>query len=339
MAVKLKDLGEINLIKHLQNTISCPHSNIMVGIGDDAAVIKNSSYKCLVVTADTLVEDIHFSLKTFTPYQIGWKSAAANLSDIAAMGANPKYLLISIGLPGNLTLSFWDEIYRGIKELSSNYGVCIIGGDTVRSSKLFISITLLGEVAKDGYITRKGAKIGEKIVVTGYLGNSQAGLSILEHKIPLNKEAKKFLINKHLLPQPKIKEGLIISKNKLASCMIDISDGLSSELYRLKEENEVGFKIFEEKLPCSPALKLFCENSNINFIEIALSGGEDYELLFTCKENKLKILQETEINFFVIGEVTSEKEIKIINKEGQVKIIEKSGYEHFKNNYQKFSGN
>lgn len=333
MAIKLKNLGEINLIKHLQNTISYSHPNIIVGIGDDAAIIKNSFDKCLVVTTDALVEGIHFNLKTFTPYQIGWKSVASNLSDIAAMGANPKYLLISMGLPEDLTLSFWDEIYRGIKKLSSNYEVCVIGGDTVKSPKLFINITLLGEVAKDGYITRRGAKIGEKLVVTGYLGNSQAGLSILEHNIHLNKEAKKFLVNKHLLPQPKIKEGLIISKNKLASCMIDISDGLSSELYRLKEENEVGFRIFEEKLPCSPALKLFCENFNTSFVEIILSGGEDYELLFTCEESKLKILQEAEINFFVIGEVISEKEIKIINKEGKAKIIEKSGYEHFKNNH------
>lgn len=333
MAIRLKDLGEINLIKHLQNTISYSHPSIIVGIGDDAAIIKNSFDKYLVATTDALVEDIHFNLKTFTPYQIGWKAAASNLSDIAAMGANPKHLLISMGLPEDLTLSFWNEIYRGIKKLSSNYGVCIIGGNIVKSPKLFISITLLGEVAKDSYITRRGAKIGEKLVVTGYLGNSQAGLNILEHKIHLNKEAKKFLVNKHLLPQPKIKEGLIISKNKLASCMIDISDGLSGELYKLKEENKVGFRIFEEKLPCSPALKLFCENSNTNFVEIALSGGEDYELLFTCEENKLKILQEAGVNFFVIGEVTSEKEIKIINKEGKAKIIEKSGYEHFKNNH------
>ncbi|MDI6786532.1 MAG: thiamine-phosphate kinase [bacterium] len=333
MGIKLKDIGEINLIKHLQNTIHYTHPSIIVGIGDDAAVIKNSFNKYLVATTDTLVENVHFNLKTFNPYQVGWKSAASNLSDIAAMGAQPKYLLVSMGIPENLTLSFWDEIYRGIRELSSNYEACIIGGNTVRSTKLFINITLLGEVEKDNYIKRKGATIGEKLIVTGYLGDSWAGFNILENSININKKAKEFLINKHLLPQPRINEGLIISKNKIASCMIDISDGLSNELYRLKEENKIGFKVFEEKIPCSPALKIFSQKKNINLTEIALSGGEDYELLFTCKENKLKILQDAKIDFFVIGETISENEVIILNKKGDSRIIKKSGYEHFKNNY------
>ncbi|MBU2599822.1 thiamine-phosphate kinase [bacterium] len=328
--IRLKDLGEINLIERFRNNISYPHSKIILGIGDDAAVVKNRANKYLVATTDFFIEDVHFDLKFSTFYQIGWKATAVNLSDIAAMGATPKYLLLSVGLPEDLAISSWDEICKGILDLSSKFKVHIIGGDMVKSHKLLINITLLGEVAKDGYVSRRGIKRGEKLAVTGCLGDSKAGLNILKNQLDINKKEREILINKHLFPYPKIKEGLIISKYKVASSMMDISDGLSSELYRLAQENEVGFKLYEEKIPCSPALLAFSQKTQGNPVEMALSGGEDYELLFTCQEERLKILQKAKINYFIIGEVLPEKEIIILKKGGFIEKVERSGYEHFK---------
>ena len=297
---KLQDIGEFGLIKRIADKEKISDKDVVVGIGDDTAVLKYKKNLYLLLTTDMLVEDVHFNQKA-TPFQIGWKALAVNISDIAAMGGIPKYGLVSLGLKKSTSLKFVDEIYQGIRSLAKKFKVKIVGGDTVASSKLVINVALTGEVEKKYLTLRKGAKIGDKIYVTGRLGGS--------------------IIGKHLSFIPRVKEARYLVKNFHPSAMIDISDGLLSDLKRICEASNVGAKIYQKKIPVSrEAVSL----------QNALTGGEDFELLFTVSEKYNNLIKSSKFSITQIGEITKKKEVILLDEKGKKVSSEKAGFNHFR---------
>ncbi|MCD5390346.1 thiamine-phosphate kinase [candidate division NPL-UPA2 bacterium] len=314
--MKLKDLGEFGLIKRLAETISINDAQVVAGIGDDAAVIKVDGPKLTLFTTDSLIEDVHFTRPALSAYQIGWKALAVNLSDIAAMGGVPEHGLVSIGLPSQTSVDFVDSLYQGIKDLSDKFKVNIVGGDTVSSPQLIVNISLLGEVEEEYLALRSGAKAGDKVLVTGDLGGSAA------HR----------LAGKHLSPQPRVEEGRAIVKRLWPTSMIDISDGLASDLGRICESSQVGAKIWLEKIPVSEKTRQMSEQLGEDFVRLALEGGEDYELLFTAQRVP-ELTSEMDVSLTVIGEITDQKgKLSLIDKERKSHPLKSKGYEHFEEN-------
>ncbi|MBI5748057.1 MAG: thiamine-phosphate kinase [Nitrospinae bacterium] len=331
--MKLSQLGEFGLIKNARDIFKSLNENIVVGIGDDCAAIKLRKGFLLITTTDALVEGIHFKLDYIEPYQLGIKSININLSDIAAMGGIPLYALLSIAAPPNFSVKFMGEFFKGIKDGAKRYKVSIIGGN-VSSSKneLSINITILGEVEKKYMVLRNGAKAGDKIFVTGWLGDSAAGLAILKKGQGARGKGQEKLINKHLMPIPRLTEGRFLAVKKLATSMIDISDGLASDIRRICEESNVGANIFTKNIPISRELKSEIRNPKSE-INLALYGGEDYELLFAVKPEKagkLKSLwEDMKIPITMIGEITK-RGINLVNTDGKAIPLTKEGYNHFK---------
>ncbi len=329
----LRELGEGGLIRYLRKKITHLPQKALVGIGDDAAVLPLSAEKVLLFTTDTLVEGVHFQWKYTPAYHLGWKSLAVNLSDIAAMGGRPTYALINLGIPIQSSLSLIEELYRGLEDAASLGEVEIVGGDTVGSQHFFINISLLGESEKDKFLLRKGAKEGDSIYVTGTLGDSAAGLLCLKGKTgQVESKLKDELSLRHLLPTPRIREGRKIAGLASATAMIDVSDGLASDLGWIIEESGVGAAIYQDKIPLSPTVVQLSEQLKISPWKWALSGGEDYELLFTVSEGRNQIPEDV-LDFPVtrIGVILPRQEgLVIIGPEGKKKRLRREGYDHFR---------
>ena len=327
--IKINEVGEFGLIDLIKKKILSKDRQVVVNIGDDAAVIKSPPDRLLIFTTDTLVERIHFDLSYFSFEEIGWKAMAANLSDIAAMGGLPKYALVTMGLPESMRAEDVLSIYKGASKIVRKYNCKIIGGDTTLVPKdLFISIALLGEVEKKFLVTRSGAKKGDLICVTGKLGEAQAGLEYLKRY-----GRQKFsLARKHLQPNPRINEARILVKNLKINSMIDISDGLSSELFHLADESRLGALIYEQNIPISPKCLKLASFLNKTPLAWALSSGEEYELLFTFgKKDQAKIERiKSKVSVSVIGEMVDKRDgLKLIQKSGRMKDLRKVGFVHF----------
>jgi thiamine-monophosphate kinase len=340
--MELKDIGEFVLIKRLTKNITLEES-VIVGVGDDVAVVKTRAEKYLLLTCDILIEGTHFTKETITPYQLGKKVVAINVSDIAAKGGIPKQALISIGLPKDTKVIYVEQIYRGIKEQSKKFNIDIVGGNTALSKdKIFIDLFLVGEIKPDFLLLRSGAKPGDKILITGNLGDSSAGLKIIEdHDLKLedSKFEKKYKIKlkqAHLSPNPRLLEGRIIAKSSLANSMMDISDGLSSDLAKICEASNVGAIIWEEKIPVSKETLAFTKSIGKSPFNFALHGGEDYELLFTTPKENVdiiikKIQKEVKTKVTEIGEIKDRKfGIKIVKTDGRMTPLNTYGWNHFK---------
>ena len=337
--MKISEIGEFGLINRISKDTIINPKNILLGIGDDCAAYHASPDKIVLATCDMLVENIHFTLSTCSPRQLGRKAVAVNISDIAAMGGIPCQALLSLGIASSTSVEFIDQLADGMKEEAKLFEANIIGGDTVRSSLgLVINITLIGEVEPDLIVKRSTAKPGDLIMVTGELGGSAAGLILLlEEKkyssVPLNiaEEVK----SAHLSPVPRIKEGRIIARERLANSMIDISDGLASDLTRICEASAVGAKVYASKIPILSAAKEVGGLIKRSPLDLALYGGEDYELLFTVSpqkaDNIIKSLKkELNAKVSVIGEIREEQEgIKLEDLQGKVVDLQPKGYNHF----------
>ena len=313
--MKLKKLGEFGLIKRITRPVK--DKNVLVGIGDDAAVIKTSGLQ--VLTTDTLVEGDHFTKEWFTPKQIGMKAIEINVSDVASMGAIPKYALVSLILPINEEVEYIEAIYKGMRHSCKKYQTEIIGGNITHGDKLSISITLIGEVKKENLCLRSGAKPGDFIFVTGYLGNGRAGLRLFQ------KGLRNFLnIKKHYLePKAKLKESL---KNApYCNAMQDILDGLASEIKHICEQSKVGAVIYKENIPILEDVREVAARFNESEYDYALYGGEDFELVFTCEEKNLQ-----HIAGLLVGEITKKKGIRLYEN-GKEHPLTKEGYDHFSN--------
>ena len=330
--MKLSDIGEFGVISSIRSDLKDFQKEVIVGIGDDTAAIKVSGEKLLLFTSDSLVEDVHFKWDYTSPFQVGWKALVVNISDVAAVGGNPTHCLVSLALPSDTERNLVREVYRGLKKAASKYRVGIVGGDTVRAPSFIITVSLLGEVKRENIVLRSGAKPGDLIYVTGQLGSSGAGLACL--KAPnwkVKPEIRQFLIKKHLMLSPRLVEGQKIASSQIATSMIDLSDGLASDLHRLAEESKVGAVLWEDEFPTALATEQLAKVMGKSLLEWILYGGEDYELLFAVPPNKKEELKQT-LSFphTLIGEIVDRDQGIYLKKRGGNRTkIEDRGYNHF----------
>ncbi|HST53086.1 MAG TPA: thiamine-phosphate kinase [Pyrinomonadaceae bacterium] len=325
---------------HNNSSLITHHSSLLLGIGDDAAVIRHRAGFDTLITADLLVEGIDFRLDAFgiSARDIGHKALAVSLSDIAAMGARPRFCLLSIGLPAaRWRTNFLEEFYRGVRALAARYGVSIIGGDTSRTpERVVIDSIVLGEVRRGRAVFRSGARPGDQIFVTGSLGGAAAGLRILESRAVSKSRlsytrAQRRLVERQTRPTPRVEWGALLGERRLATAMIDLSDGLSSDLAHLCRESEAGARIDAALLPVESLLKSSVTNED-DALSLALDGGEDFELLFTVRPRDASKLPKE------VGGVRATRVGEIIEARGKIKFVEDGserllkprGFEHFK---------
>ncbi len=327
---------EFSLIKRISSIFPVNKKEVLKGIGDDTAVVNNKNGRCHLYTCDSLVSGTHFSEKYSSFYHIGRKAVAVNISDIAAMGGQPKYILVSLFLPDDTKEFDIKELYRGIKEECDSFQIDVIGGNIAKSHQFIIDIFLIGEVVFTLPLYRFGAKKGDMVIVTGTLGDSALGLHLLkEKKIKLDKH-RNDLIKRHLLPKPRVKEGQLIAKSNKAHAMIDISDGLSSDIGHICDESGVGVKIYKDKLPVSDSFSTICKQFKLDASDLILNGGEDYELCFTIAAgDAMLLLRNLEMKLktkcTVIGEILNDKEKRIlIDNKGKTSPLSSRGWDHFK---------
>jgi thiamine-monophosphate kinase len=329
--MKLSTLGEFGLIHAIQQRSSQRSPDTVIGIGDDAAVLKTGPASLLLATTDMLIEGVHFDLSFTDFYSLGWKSAAINLSDIAAMGGVPRFCLTSLALPARVPVEAVLDFYQGFNALLRAHKTILVGGDTCSSKGgLVISVTALGEAKKRTIIPRSGAKQGDRIFVTGTLGDSGAGLELLKAGVRSQESGVRRLIDRHLRPVPRVAWGRKLALSGCASSMIDVSDGLSSDLSHLCEESGTGAMLFSDKIPCSPALLRSADRLRKPPLHYALSGGEDYELLFTVPSGRMKKLESLHIPAVEIGTITRGNAMFLVNGAGKKTALRPTGYDHFK---------
>ncbi len=335
---EISSLGEFGLIEHLTKNIELQNVSSILGVGDDAAIIDHFG-KQTVISTDLLVEGVHFDL-AYTPMKhLGYKSVIANISDIYAMNATPTQLTLALGFSNRFSLEALDEFYDGVYAACEKYGVDLVGGDTTSSQKGFIvSVTAIGEVSPDKYVKRSGAQKGDLLCVSGYLGGAYLGLLFLEREkkifmespgVQPNLEDESQVIGKLLKPEArKDIVDFFGRENLLPTSMIDVSDGLSSEILHICKQSNLGCVLYEEKIPMSEEMKRAAFKFEIDPTVCALSGGEDYELLFTIPQSEYdKLVLNEEIS--VIGYMTAPEEgANIITKGGGKHVITAQGWNH-----------
>jgi len=330
----LKELGEFGLISRLTQNSLYNSDEVVLGVGDDSAVLPLDEENYLLAACDMLVENIHFILNKCTPFQLGYKAVAVNFSDIAAMGGWPTGILISVGFPSNTSLSDLDQLYNGIKEICQKYKVNIIGGDTVVSPRGWvINISVLGKVKKEKLRLRSQAQVGDIVVVTGSLGDSAAGLElILTENDKVEENIKNKLLKKHLEPEPCLAESKIFNTIDGLHALDDISDGLVSEATEIAQASRVGIELHAEKIPLSAEANQLGKILNKNPLDWALYGGEDFQLLATIKKDSLyeikNIFKKADKTLYEIGVVTKETGVFLLKNQRRT-LITTRGYNHF----------
>ncbi|HRG57357.1 MAG TPA: thiamine-phosphate kinase [Bacteroidia bacterium] len=335
---ELEKLGEFGLINFLTKNIVHKQSSTIKGVGDDAAVLMFDSNKKCIVTTDMLVEKVHFDLSYVPLKHLGYKSVMVNVSDLAAMNAIPRQITVSIAISNRFSLEAIDELYQGIYLACEKYGIDLIGGDTTSStSGLIISITAIGEAPEENIVYRSGAKENDLIVVSGDLGAAYVGLQLLEREkdvyLSSNKqvqpdlEGHDYILERQLKPEARIDINELLTKLEVVpSAMIDISDGLSSEMLHVCKASGKGCKIYEEKIPIDPTTYNTAREFNLDPTVCALNGGEDYELLFTIDLKDYDKIKGNP-NFTVIGHITEEAQgCNLITKSGAVYPLTAQGW-------------
>jgi len=323
----LSELGEFKLIEHLTKHVKLHHASTVKGVGDDCAVLDYKNYQTLVTT-DLLIEGVHFDLSYMPIKHLGYKSVMVNLSDVYAMNGIAKQITVSIAVSNRFTLEALEELYAGIDLACKTYNIDLVGGDTTSSTKgMLISITALGEARAEDVVFRNGAKSNDLLVVTGDLGGAYLGLQVLEREKqvfqvnPNNQpdlEPYTYLVERQLKPEARkdIVKLLKILEVKPTS-MIDISDGLSSEILHICKQSKVGCNLYEDKIPLDQQVISTCEEFNLNSTTVALSGGEDYELLFTVAQEDYPKIKGNP-NLTVIGHMTDKREgVNLITRANQ----------------------
>ncbi len=326
--MKLSEAGELSLLEILRKRFGKKSPAVVLGIGDDAAVIRPHKDHMLFTT-DMMVEGVHFDLSWTTPFQVGFKLVSVNVSDIYAMGGDPKFLLLNFSAGRDVTLEFFSGFLDGVEAAMKIYGVSLIGGDISSSEKVVLSAIAAGHAKK--FIGRKGAKAGDRIYITGPAGDAACGLALMKtvgrkiaveqgrkYKFPLSWDVVCPLIQRHLMPVARAPQRFI----KTATAMIDISDGLLIDLSRLCKESNVGALVYEGSIPVSDELKKTAGYLGFSPQDLVFGGGEDYELLFTSPANK-------KVDAYCIGEVIKTG-VFLVDEKGHKKKASIKGYQHFK---------
>ena len=324
--MKLSQAGELSLLEILRKRFGSRPRGVLVGIGDDAAVI--SAGKNILLTTDMMVEGVHFDLSWTTPFQLGFKLVSVNISDIYAMGGIPQYVLLNFSAHRNCSREFFDQFFDGIEEALKTYGVILIGGDISSAERIMLSLTAVG--TGGNVLKRKGARVGDRIYVTGNLGDSACGLAMLRRirrtidftkrgrrGLPVTWDVAAPLLRRHLMPLARNPKRILHA----ATAMIDISDGLIIDLSRLCTESGVGARIQLSHIPVSKEMKATAACLEISARDLALSGGEDYELLFTAPA-------KAKVKAFCIGEITRAG-ISVVDDNGKRIKVSARGYQHF----------
>jgi len=326
---QLSQLGEFGLIDHLTKNFDVKNASTLKSIGDDAAVLDFGTKKA-VVSTDLLIEGVHFDLAYMPLRHLGYKAVVVNLSDICAMNAKPTQITVSVAVSNRFPLEALEEVFDGITLAAKVYNIDVIGGDTTSSQKgLIISVTAIGEANEDEIVYRNGAKEGDLLVVTGDLGSAYMGLQVLEREKqvfqvnPNNQpdlDAYTYLIERQLKPEARtdVRE-LLEQLNVKPTSMIDVSDGLSSEILHICKQSKVGCNLYEEKIPVDPQFINVCEEFNIDSTTIAINGGEDYELLFTIALDDFDKIKANP-NFTVVGHIVKEEESSHLITRANTKI-------------------
>ena len=335
--MRVLDLGEFGLIELLNNIISKSKNprdtswqQLLVGIGDDAAAWQGNNVVQLA-TMDTLVEGVHFNFNTTCWEELGWKALAVNLSDIAAMGGTPRYALVSLALPTGLKVEDISNLYKGMAQIANEFSVAIVGGDVVAAPNTVITIAVFGslEDKRKSALTRSAARVGDQIAVTGYLGLSAAGLKMLSKKLDYDDETTSLLRKAHLQPMPRINEGQVLLQQGVRSA-IDISDGLIADLAQICKASQIGAIVRSHQIPIHPLVQA---RFKADCMQLALTGGEDYELVFTASEETINQVKQTlACPVTVIGEITKERpgQVTLIDATGNTIPWQQGGWEHFK---------
>jgi len=328
--MKLSQLGEFGLIETIR-AATPKGRGVRLGIGDDAAWVEHPGRSSLI-TADLLIEGVHFDLRWTTLFDLGFKSLAVNLSDIAAMGGVPAYLILSLGIPADFDSKQIAEFYRGIGSLAAPSGVALIGGDTNLAEKFLISVCVLGH-APYRPIPRSGARVGDDIYVTGQLGDAALALTFLKNK----KSAKRpdlltRLLERHHRPTPRLAIGARLARDRLATAMIDVSDGLMQDLGHICEASGVGAAIACDNIPVSQAYRALSGRARMGY---ALTGGEDYELLFCApprqRQRIERLARRTKVAITRIGRcVTAKEKITVFSDSGRQVDVTAGGHDHFR---------
>lgn len=332
--MRISDIGEFGLIEILSRQLPKPSKAVVRGIGDDAAVIQGSGTNSTLLTTDMLVEDIHFTRKYCSAYDIGWKSLAVNVSDIGAMGGLPTVGVVSLAIPVNWTVEELTELYRGLGAAALCYGVSIVGGDTVKSLQgLTINVALLGEAEPDSVVYRSGAKPGDAILVTGTLGDSAAGLAHLQNpEVILPAGCGEALAQRYQQPMAQVRGGYNLAKAGLVNAMNDISDGLASEIHEICKASGVGCHLMAENIPLAEATRFMAKGLGVNPLDWALFGGEDFQLVVTLDPGRVnqtqRLLTSLGVSAALVGEITSGTDVLLVQASGEEKL-QPRGFNHF----------
>ncbi len=322
--MRLRDLGERRVISKIRRAFGEPRPDIVIGIGDDAALVK--APRSLLLTTDILVEDEDFRRAVHPPRLLGRKALNVNLSDIAAMGGRPLHALVGMAAPGDLEEHWLREFMAGFQSAAREARVALVGGDLSQSEKIMISVTVTGEA--ECPVTRSGARVGDWVFVSGTLGDAAQGFQLFE-KGGLKQKSRGAgpLIRAFLDPVPRLELGALLARKKLASAMIDISDGLSVDLAHVCEESGVGADVEASLVPISVALRRFSKDP----LALALNGGEDFELLFTVRPAKLATVRKlsSRSKLTMIGRVTTGNKIFLVGPDNKKKPLRAGGFEHF----------
>ncbi len=334
--MNLQQLGEFGFIDRIKTNSIFRPQGVIKGIDDDCAVFEiDDAEHYGLLTIDALVEGVHFIRDLISPADLGYKSLAVNLSDIAAMGGEPLDAYVSLAIPPTLSVEYLDKFYAGLYDLAGRYGVNVLGGDTTRSKgDFFIAIALRGRVKKNDVCYRHGAKPGDLIFVTGTLGDSAGGLEVLLNTLELEEPYRSHLVSAHNRPKAFVVEGPFLASCGGVTSMIDVSDGIGSDLFHICRQSQVGAEFRQQSIPISEALQHLGQRHARNTLDLALNGGEDYRLLFTATAERAQAIEEGYRNrfgqsLFLVGKITDSGQVVLISDEEQEKILQQGGWDHF----------
>ncbi|MGC9195238.1 MAG: thiamine-phosphate kinase [Syntrophobacteraceae bacterium] len=329
-------IGEFALIDRIAAILPQSAAGVVKGIGDDVAVLDTSGPQYLIATCDTQVEGVHFIREVITAYQLGRRLAAINISDIAAAGGEPRWALVSLAIPKDIEVGYVEELYRGMGEQLELAGASVVGGNLSRiDSGLVLDLTLLGLVAPGHLMARSTAQSGDAVMLTGSVGESRAGLELIRRpKLVLSASAQKKLLDRHLCPQPRLSQGRLLARSGLVTSMIDVSDGVLSDLLHVCNSSGKGAEIDASGLHLSPDLCEAALAADADPLQWALSGGEDYELMFTTAPGAVQdiqkmLLEKTGVSCSQIGKITPGGGVSLRLADGSLVLPGLKGWDHF----------